>query len=150
VIRSLSGREAIVPNETLITTRVENLSLADPRVLVQSTVQVAYGSDVRSLQAKLEQAIAAVPRVIGDPAPTVHLATFAADGMELTLNFWIRDPENGQGNVKSGVNLAVLEVLEREGVEIPFPQRVVHAVVAAERSEAPDGRFAATGAPASG
>ncbi len=50
IIRSLNGREAIVPNETLITTRVENLSLADPRVLVQSTVQVAYGSDVRRLQ----------------------------------------------------------------------------------------------------
>ena len=69
VIRSLSGREAIVPNETLITTRVENASLADPRVLVQTTVQVAYGSDVRALQPKLEAAIRAVPRVIDDPAP---------------------------------------------------------------------------------
>jgi small-conductance mechanosensitive channel len=148
VIRSLSGREAIVPNETLITTRVENSSLADPRVLVQSTVQVAYGSDVRALQPKLEQAIAAVARVIGDPGPAVHLAAFSADGMDLTVNFWIRDPENGQGNVKSEVNLAVLELLNREGVEIPFPQRVVHAVVSAETSAAPDGRIAATGAPA--
>ena len=50
VIRSLNGREAIVPNETLITTRVENSSLADPRVLVTSAVQVAYGTDVRRLQ----------------------------------------------------------------------------------------------------
>ena len=31
VIRALSGREAIVPNEMLITQRVENSSLADPR-----------------------------------------------------------------------------------------------------------------------
>ena len=50
VIRSLGGREAIVPNETLITTRVENASLADPRVLVTTAVQVAYGTDVRALQ----------------------------------------------------------------------------------------------------
>ena len=56
VIRSLNGREAIVPNETLITTRVENASLADPRVLVQTAVQVAYGTDVRALQPKLEAA----------------------------------------------------------------------------------------------
>jgi small-conductance mechanosensitive channel len=148
VIRSLSGREAIVPNETLITTRVENSSLADPRVLVQSMVQVAYGSDVRRLQPILEQAIAAVARVIDDPPPSVQLAAFSADGMELMMNFWIRDPENGQGNVKSDVNLAILEVLNREGIEIPFPQRVVHAVVSAEKSEAPDGRIAAIGAPA--
>ena len=66
VIRSLGGREAIIPNETLITTRVENSSLADPRVLVQTAVQVAYGSDVRALQPKLEAAIAAVARVVAE------------------------------------------------------------------------------------
>ena len=142
VIRSLGGREAIVPNETLITTRVENSSLADPRVVVQTAVQVAYGSDVRRLQPMLEAATRAVPRVIADPAPSVQLAAFSADGMDLSINFWIRDSENGTGNVKSEVNLAVLDVLNREGIEIPFPQRVVHAVVSAEKSEAPDGRIA--------
>jgi small-conductance mechanosensitive channel len=142
VIRSLGGREAIVPNETLITQRVENLSLADPRLLVQTGVQVAYGTDVRALQPQLIAAIAAVARVIDDPGPAVQLASFSSDGMDLVINFWIRDTENGQGNVKSDVNLAVLEVLNREGIEIPFPQRVVHAVVLAETSDAPDGRLA--------
>jgi small-conductance mechanosensitive channel len=129
VIRSLGGRESIVPNETLITTRVENSSLADPRVLITSTVQVAYGTDVRALQPKLEAAMRTVPRVLVDPAPGVLLSDFAADGMNLTLQFWIRDSENGQGNVRSGVNLAALAVLNAEGIEIPYPQRVVHAVV---------------------
>ena len=41
VIRALSGREAIVPNEMLITQRVENLSLADVKVLLSTGVQVA-------------------------------------------------------------------------------------------------------------
>ena len=140
VIRALNGREAIVPNETLITTRVENASLADPRLLVPTTVQVAYGSDVRALQPRLEAAIAAVARVIADPAPSVQLAGFSADGMDLAISFWIRDPENGQGNVKSDVNLAVLDVLDREGVEIPFPQRVVHGVASREQRPASDGQ----------
>jgi small-conductance mechanosensitive channel len=129
VIRALNGREAIVPNEMLITQRVENSSLADPRVLLASTVQVAYGTDVRALQPKLVAAIRSVERVIEDPAPTVQLSAFASDGMDLTLQFWIRDPENGQGQVKSEVNLAVLGVLNAEGVEIPFPQRVMHTRV---------------------
>ena len=146
VIRSLGGREAIVPNETLITTRVENASLADPRVVVHTTVQIAYGSDVRRLQPLLETAIRTVPRVIADPGPSVQLAAFSADGMDLAINFWIRDSENGQGNVKSDVNLAVLDVLNREGIEIPFPQRVVHAVVSQEPSPAPEGQVASTGA----
>jgi small-conductance mechanosensitive channel len=147
VIRSLGGREAIVPNETLITTRVENSSLADPRVLVQTTVQVAYGSNVRALQPKLEAAVGRVARVIADPAPAVQLASFSADGMDLAINFWIRDPENGQGNVKSEVNLAVLDVLDQEGIEIPFPQRVVHAIVSQEASAPADGRVASSGEP---
>ena len=128
VIRALNGRESIVPNEMLITQRVENSSLADPQVSINSTVQVAYGTDVRTLQHKLETAIAAVPRVLEAPAPQVQLSEFAADGINLNLSFWIADPENGQGNVRSDVNLAVLDLLNAEGVEIPYPQRVVHAL----------------------
>jgi len=128
VIRALTGRESIVPNEMLITQRVENASLADTRVAVGSAVQVAYGTDLAALAPKLEAAIAKVPRVIADPAPSVQLAAFSADGMDLALNFWIRDPENGQGNVKSEVNLTVLSVLNAEGVEIPYPQRVMHHI----------------------
>ncbi len=131
VIRALSGRESIVPNEMLITQRVENVSLADTRLSVNSAVQVAYGTDVRALQLKLQAAIARVPRVLADPGPAVQLAEFAADGINLNLLFWVDDPENGQGNVRSEVNLAVLDLLTAEGIEIPFPQRVMHERVAA-------------------
>jgi len=126
VIRALNGRESIVPNEMLITQRIENASLADPRVSINCTVQIAYGTDIRALQAQLQAAVQRVPRVIGDPAPSVQLADFAADGINLTIAFWIADPENGQGNVRSDVNLAVLELLNAQGIQIPFPQRVVH------------------------
>jgi small-conductance mechanosensitive channel len=126
VVRALNGRESIVPNEMLITQRVENSSLADPKVLLQTHVQVAYGTDVHTLRAKLEAAVREVPRVLADPGPAVQLAEFAADGMNLNVLFWILDPENGQGNVRSEVNLAVLALLNAEGVTIPFPQRVLH------------------------
>lgn len=126
VIRALNGRESIVPNEMLITQRVENSSLADPKVLLQTQVQVAYGTDVHTLRGKIEATVREVPRVLSDPGPAVQLAEFAADGMNLNVLFWILDPENGQGSVRSDVNLAVLELLNAEGVTIPFPQRVLH------------------------
>ena len=128
VIRALNGRESIVPNEILITQRVENSSLADPKVSLSTNVQVAYGTDVRALKAKLEAAVVGVPRVLSDPAPNCQLAEFAADGINLNIGFWVGDLENGQGNVRSDVNFAVLDLLNAEGVEIPFPQRVVHAL----------------------
>ncbi len=128
VIRALNGRESIVPNEMLITQRVENSSLADPKVLLTTTVQVAYGTDLVALMPKLAAAVAAVPRVLADPAPSVQLTAFAPDGLDLTIPFWIADPEKGQGNVRSEVNLAVLNTLNAAGVEIPYPQRVVRQV----------------------
>jgi small-conductance mechanosensitive channel len=126
VIRALNGRESIVPNEMLITQRVENSSLADPQVSITTTLQVAYGTDLDALLPRLAAAVAAVPRVLAAPAPGVQLAGFGADGLDLAVLFWIGDPENGQGNVRSDVNLALLRTLSAAGVEIPFPQRVVH------------------------
>ena len=126
VIRALNGRESIVPNEMLITQRVENSSLADRKVSITGTVQVAYGTDVRALALRLVPVIKGVPRVLDQPGPAVQLTDFAPDGMNLTIAFWIDDPENGQGNVRSDVNLAVLDALQAAGVEIPYPQRVLH------------------------
>jgi small-conductance mechanosensitive channel len=125
VVRALNGRESIVPNEMLITQRVENSSLADPKVSINTTVQVAYGTDLDALLPRIVHAVAQVPRVIADPGPAVLLAGFGADGLDLQVGFWIRDAENGQGNVKSDVNQAILRTLNEAGVEIPYPQRVV-------------------------
>ncbi|MCV2365295.1 mechanosensitive ion channel [Paucibacter sp. DJ1R-11] len=125
VIRALNGREAIVPNEMLITQRVENSSLADPKVLLSTVVQVAYGTDVDDLMPKLAARVSEVPRVLSEPGPAVQLSSFAADGLELTVFFWIADPENGQGGVRSDVNVAILRLLNGMKIEIPFPQRVV-------------------------
>jgi small-conductance mechanosensitive channel len=125
VIRALNGRESIVPNELLITQRVENSSLADPKVAITSPVQVAYGTDVRALQERIVEVVSEVPRVLADPAPACQMAAFGADGIDLVILFWISDPENGQGNVRSDVNLAVLDLLNGSGIEIPFPQRVI-------------------------
>jgi small-conductance mechanosensitive channel len=127
VIRAVNGRESIVPNELLVTNRIENCSFADPKVALSTTVQVAYATDLAALMPRLGAAVKAVPRVIADPAPSVQLSQFAADGLELTIVFWIADSDKGTGNVRSEVNLALLAAITAAGVEIPFPQQVVHA-----------------------
>jgi small-conductance mechanosensitive channel len=131
LIRSLSGRESVVPNEKLITERIENLSLADPKILLSTDVSVAYDSDPDKVMAILLDAARACQRVIADPAPSARLVKFGADGLEFTLYFWIEDPQNGQMNVKSEVNLGILRRLREAGIEIPYPQRVVHMAAGA-------------------
>ena len=126
VIRSGGGRESIVPNEMLMTSRVENLSLADPKVWHSTVVSVGYDSDVDLVMRLLAEAALASPRVLREPAPSVALSAFGADGLEFTVGFWINDPENGTLGLRSQINLAILRALRAHGVDIPYPQRVLH------------------------
>ncbi len=125
VISAANGRESIVPNEMMTTQRVENSSLADPRVQLATTVTVAYDTDLDALRPALERVVAQVPRVLPAPAPLVLLSAFAADGLELQVMFWVSDPNNGTSNVRSDVNLAIFALLGSSGIEIPYPQRVI-------------------------
>jgi small-conductance mechanosensitive channel len=131
LIRSLNGRESVVPNEKVITERIENLSLADPRILLSVDVTVGYDSDPAQVQKILTGAALAAKRVLREPAPVAHLVKLGADGLDFSLFFWIDDPVNGQLNVKSEVNLGVLRGLQEAGIDIPYPQRVVHVTSSA-------------------
>ena len=65
-------------------------------------------------------------RVLSEPAPAAHLSAFGADGLEFTLGYWVTDPENGQLNLRSAINKAILAALRANHIEIPYPQRVIH------------------------
>lgn len=137
VVRALSGRESIVPNEMFIGNRIENLSLSDLQVLQSTVISVAYDSDVELVMRLLAEAAQAQDRVLSDPRPGVNLTNFGPDGLEFTLNYWMTDPENGQQNLRSRINLAILQALRVHGVAIPYPQRVVHTVSTAVGVTAP-------------
>ena len=126
VIRSLAGRESIVPNEIFITSRVENLSLADPKVWQSTVVGVAYDSDIDLVTRLLQHAALAQPRVLRDPPPTASLSAFGADGLEFTLGYWIADPDKSQLVLRSEINRQILASFRAHGVQIPYPQRVLH------------------------
>lgn len=126
VIRSLLGQESIVPNEMLLTSRVENLSLADTRIWQSTTIGVGYDSDVDKVSELLLSAATSQQRVLSEPGPTVSLVEFGADGLIFKVGYWIADPENGRMNVLSAINVEILRLLRQHGIEIPYPQRVVH------------------------
>ena len=131
VVRALSGRESIVPNEIFINNRIENLSLNDLQVMQATVVTVGYDSDVELVMRLLIEAACSQERALRDPAPSVNLTNFGPDGLEFTLNYWMIDPENGQANLRSLINLRILAALREHGIDIPYPQRVVHLPVKA-------------------
>jgi len=123
LIRSYSGRESIVPNEQLLTHRVENLSLNDPHVLLSTSIVLGYEVDVPAVLHMLTQAALTCDRVQSDPAPSAMLEAFETDGLRFKLLFWILDPDQGQQTALSEVNCAIFARVKSLGLRIPVPQR---------------------------
>jgi small-conductance mechanosensitive channel len=125
VLRSLSGIEAIIPNETLIGSVVLNETYTNTRVRMSVPVQVSYKTDMEAAMRLMVEAGQTHPRVLADPPPTAFLSAFADSGVNLELGFWIGDPQAGTLGVKSDVNLAIWHAFQKAGIEIPYPQREV-------------------------
>ncbi|MEO8740276.1 MAG: mechanosensitive ion channel domain-containing protein [Casimicrobiaceae bacterium] len=129
VVRSLDGVEAIVPNETLVTTTVLNHSHTDRNIRIAIPVQISYESDLdRALQI-LEEVAMSEKRVLrGALAPAALVLRFADSGIDLELGVWINDPENGQNNLRSAINRAVWKGFAGSDIQIPYPRRDVRIV----------------------
>lgn len=120
------GRENLIPNEDLITTRVENWSFSDTKVRLRVPVGISYSADVRkAIQLCIDSALAC-DRVLKTPTPQCPVKGFGDNSVELELRFWIQDPANGVTNIKSLVYLEVWDRFHEHGIEIPFPQRDIH------------------------
>src|SRR5271166_5306144 len=129
VLRSLDGVEAIVPNETMVTTTVLNHSYTSRDIRLGVPVQVSYDSDLDLAMQLMADAALSEPRVLRQPnPPAVLILRFAESGIELELAVWIKDPENGQNNLRSALYLRIWRTFRARGIKIPYPQREVRLV----------------------
>ncbi len=128
VLKSLTGVEAIVPNEVLIGSVVLNESLNDPRMRLALPIQVAYGADLERAMQILVAAAQAQPRVLTDPPAKAFVLAFADSGINLELGFWIKDSQEGSQQLRSDINLQIWRDFQAAGIEIPFPQREVRVL----------------------
>ncbi|HEX6733546.1 MAG TPA: mechanosensitive ion channel domain-containing protein [Azonexus sp.] len=125
VLKHGNGAEFIVPNETLISSTVQNQTYSDTQLRLATTIGVSYDSDLDLASRLMVEAAAAQERVLVEPPPRVTLTLFADSSINLELGFWIADPDAGKGNIVSDVNFAIWRAFKAHGVQIPFPQREV-------------------------
>jgi len=128
VLRTLTGTEVIIPNEYLVSNIIRNESYSDSQVRVIVSLQVSYGTDLELAMRLMNEAARAQPRVLAEPPPQVLLAAFADSGINLDLGFWIGDPQEGTGGVRSAINIMIWRSFRENGIEIPFPQREVRLI----------------------
>jgi small-conductance mechanosensitive channel len=126
VVRNRDGVETLIPNENLVTTDVINWSYSDNKVRLRIPVQISYDDDPEQAMEIMVNSAAANARVLKDPEPVCRLMEFADSGISLELRVWLSDPEEGVGNIRSDINLAIWHGFNEAGITIPYPQRDVH------------------------
>lgn len=120
------GIEHLIPNEEVITQRVENWSHSDSLIRLRKLIGVHYKSDVRKAMQLCLDAANDTPRVLSDPPPVCLVRDFGDSAVNLELRFWIGDPHNGRASVISDIMLNIWDQFHEHGIEIPYPQRDVH------------------------
>lgn len=123
VLKSASGQEALIPNETFITSTVINESYTGKALYQSLNVQVAYHTDLTKALRILKEAAAEQERV--ESEPNAFLTNFGENGIDLRVGFWVRDPENGFAGLFSAILLTVWRRFNEEGIDFPFPQREI-------------------------
>lgn len=121
VVRSAGGVESIVPNESFVTSQVQNLSYSDSPTLQTVEISVAYNADVKkALELMLDEVGRDRPRIPKDRKPWASVSRFASSGIDLNVNFWVEDPVNGTAGIKTDIMMNLLRRFAEAGIEIPY------------------------------
>jgi small-conductance mechanosensitive channel len=128
VLKGDDGTEVLIPNDTFITSTVVSQTYSNHRLRLLFAIQIGYASPVEVAMNIMLNAAKKRPQILPEPEPVVHLKEFADSGINLELIVWVEDPEGGVLRLRSGLNLEILSEFQKNGIEIPFPQREVRLV----------------------
>ncbi len=127
ILETYDGRWIVVPNEDFITTRVVNYSDSGSANRYEAPFSVSYDTDINLIPALVEAAVAKHPEVLDAPyPPDCELRAFGDSGVEFAVEFWVNGIDDGDNKYTSDVLFLIWNALCDAGVEIPYPQRVVH------------------------
>ncbi len=126
VLETFDGRWIVVPNDHFITTRVVNYSDQGSANRYEAAFSVSYNTDINTVPAIIEAAVAALPFVLNEPdVPDCELRGFGDSGIDFAVEYWVSGIDDGKNKYQSKVLFAIWNALKDNGIEIPYPHRVV-------------------------
>jgi len=125
VLKAMDGSEALIPNDTFVTSTVVNKTYTDSHVRIGLPVQVSYGSNLEVAMQIMLDVAKDQKYILDDPAPQVFLLEFADSGINLRLDVWMDFLEGDQLHIRSSLNLGIWREFQKRGIDIPFPQREI-------------------------
>jgi len=119
--------DILVPNSALVEGKVTNWTLTNNRAKRTIKIGVAYGSPTRRVGELLIQAVNENERVFKDPPAQDYFINFGDNSLDFEVHYWIYMNRPGdERGIASEIRHRIVELFEKEGIVIAFPQRDIH------------------------
>lgn len=125
IIRTRDNEIVMIPNDVLGREVIINHMLPEQRTRIDLRLGVGYDADLAQATEILQDIVRGQARILADPAPEVNVVGLGDNAIELQVLVWI-DAPRGKRTVRDRVYREALARFRSAGIEIPFPQRVVH------------------------
>ncbi len=124
-LETFQRASVIIPNADLLSTAVVNWTHKDRHGRIEIAIGVAYGSDTELVRDTLLEIVAAEERILAWPEPFVVFRDFGASSLDFELRCYTGEVTQ-RLRIASDLRFAIDARFRAAGIEIPFPQRVVH------------------------
>lgn len=124
IIRTYDGRDAIIPNAEIYSNPVM-VNTAHDRRRDEYDLGIGYGDDIEPARRAILAAIRGLPEVEAEPAPEVLVWELAGSSVNLRIRWWTQPRRIDVVLARSAVLQAAKRALDKDGIDMPFPTRVV-------------------------
>ena len=124
-VKTFDNEIVIVPNSTLSTSNIKNIAQPEPRSRTVIPFSVAYGSDVEKVKKIVLNEIKKIDGFINDPEPTVKFLEMGNSSLNFKAFFFVETYEKRFAAIDEA-NTRIYNALNKNKIEIPFPQMDIH------------------------
>ena len=122
-LRTPDNETIIIPNAKITDDSIVNYSKRG-KIRANVSIGVAYGTDIVKAMDVIQKATAGADLVLAEPAADVAFGGFGASSLDLLARPWSLPDD--YPSMQHNVRIAIYDALEKNGIEIPFDQIVVH------------------------
>jgi len=123
ILASGDNIKIMVPNGKIFGDVIKNVSGYDTR-RVDLVMGIGYSSDIQTAYDVMMNQIKGDDRILSDPAPQIAVAELADSSVNFVVRPWVKKED--YWSVKFDLTRKIKEAFDENGIEIPFPQQVVH------------------------
>jgi len=115
----------VVPNSKIFNDTIKNYSVNESR-RIDLTIGIGYGDSIDRAMEVLMEVMRADDRIIREPSPQIVVVDLGDSSVNLLVRCWTKRADFWA--VKCDLTKNIKENFDIQGIEIPFPQRVVNVV----------------------